>query len=80
LMLENLDELALLEALDSGHPIGDARAVDVPNAARVFRWYAEALDKVSDEVAPGPESALALVTREPLGVIGAVVPWNYPLI
>lgn len=80
LMLENLDELALLEALDSGHPIGDARRVDVPNAARVFRWYAEAIDKVSDEIAPAPQSALALVTREPLGVIGAVVPWNYPLI
>ncbi len=80
LMLEHLDELALLESLDSGHPIGDARNVDVPNAARVFRWYAEAIDKVSDEIAPTPENALALVTREPLGVIGAVVPWNYPLI
>lgn len=80
LMLENLDELALLESLDSGHPISDARTVDVPTAARVFRWYAEALDKVSDEIAPAPEDALALVTREPLGVIGAVVPWNYPLI
>lgn len=80
LMLEHLDELALVEALDSGHPISDARGVDVPNAARVFRWYAEALDKVSDEVAPTPENALALVTREPLGVVGAVVPWNYPLI
>jgi acyl-CoA reductase-like NAD-dependent aldehyde dehydrogenase len=80
LMLENLDELALLEAIDSGHPISDARNVDVPTAARVFRWYAEALDKVSDEVAPTPENALALVTREALGVVGAVVPWNYPLI
>jgi acyl-CoA reductase-like NAD-dependent aldehyde dehydrogenase len=80
LMLENLDELALLESLDSGHPIGDSRGVDVPNAARVFRWYAEAIDKISDEIAPAPESALALVTREALGVVGAVVPWNYPLI
>lgn len=80
LMLENLDELALLESLDSGHPISDARAVDVPTAARVVRWYAEAIDKVYDEVAPAPESALALITREALGVIGAVVPWNYPLI
>ncbi len=80
LMLENLDELALLESLDSGHPIGDARSVDVPTAARVVRWYAEAIDKVYDEVAPTPESALALVTREALGVVGAVVPWNYPLI
>ena len=80
LMLENLDELALLESLDSGHPIGDARRVDVPNAARTIRWYAEALDKIYDEVAPTPENALALVRREPLGVVGAVVPWNYPLI
>ncbi|GAB3404409.1 aldehyde dehydrogenase family protein [Schumannella luteola] len=80
LLLANLDELALLESIDSGHPIGDARNVDVPTAARVIRWYAEALDKVGDEIAPAPESAVALVTREPLGVIGAVVPWNYPLI
>ncbi|TFD75642.1 aldehyde dehydrogenase [Cryobacterium fucosi] len=80
LMLENLDELALLESIDSGHPIGDARGVDVPNAARTVRWYAEAIDKVYDEVAPTPRNALALVTREALGVIGAVVPWNYPLI
>ncbi|MFM9919106.1 aldehyde dehydrogenase [Lacisediminihabitans sp. H27-G8] len=80
LMLEDLDELALLESLDSGHPIGDARRVDVPNAARTMRWYAEAIDKMYDEIAPAPQNALALVTREPLGVIGAVVPWNYPLI
>jgi acyl-CoA reductase-like NAD-dependent aldehyde dehydrogenase len=80
LMLENLDELALLEAMDSGHPISDARNVDVPNAARTMRWYAESIDKVYDEVAPTPRNALALVTREPLGVVGAVVPWNYPLI
>jgi gamma-glutamyl-gamma-aminobutyraldehyde dehydrogenase/4-guanidinobutyraldehyde dehydrogenase/NAD-dependent aldehyde dehydrogenase len=80
LMLEHLEELALLESLDSGHPIGDSLRVDVPNAARSIRWYAEALDKVYDEVAPTPENALALVRREPLGVIGAVVPWNYPLI
>jgi acyl-CoA reductase-like NAD-dependent aldehyde dehydrogenase len=80
LMLENLEELALLESLDSGHPIGDALRVDVPNAARTIRWYAEALDKLYDEIAPTPENALALIRREPLGVIGAVVPWNYPLI
>ncbi|RFA10313.1 aldehyde dehydrogenase PuuC [Subtercola boreus] len=80
LMLENREELALLESLDSGHPIGDALNVDVPNAARTVRWYAEALDKVYDEIAPTPENALALVSREPLGVVGAVVPWNYPLI
>lgn len=80
LMLEHRDELALLESLDAGHPIGDALNVDVPNAARTFRWYAEALDKRYDEIAPTPRNALALITREPLGVVAAVVPWNYPLI
>ncbi|WP_022884596.1 aldehyde dehydrogenase [Glaciibacter superstes] len=80
LMLENLDELALLESIDSGHPISDARNVDVPNAARTVRWYAEAIDKMYDEIAPAPQDALALITREALGVVAAVVPWNYPLI
>ncbi len=80
LMLENLEELALLESLETGHPISDALKVDVPQAARTFRWYAEAIDKVYDEVAPTANDQLAFVTREPLGVIGAVVPWNYPLI
>lgn len=80
LMLENLEELALLESLETGHPIGDALNVDVPQSARSFKWYADAIDKVYDEVAPTPRSAIATITREPLGVIGAVVPWNYPLI
>lgn len=80
LILENQDELALLESLDTGHPIGDALNVDVKSAARTYRWYAEALDKVYGEVAPSPNSAMVTVTREPLGVVGAVVPWNYPLI
>lgn len=80
LILENAEELALLESLDTGHPICDALNVDVKSAARTYRWYAEALDKVYGEVAPAPNSAVVTVTREPLGVVGAVVPWNYPLI
>lgn len=80
LILENADELALLESIDSGHPISDALRVDVPTAARVFRWYGELLDKVHEEIAPTDARSLALITREPLGVVGAVVPWNYPLI
>ncbi|MEC5192358.1 MULTISPECIES: aldehyde dehydrogenase [unclassified Arthrobacter] len=80
LILEHAEELALLESTDSGHPIGDALAVDVPSCARTFRWYAEALDKIYDDVAPTARNALAIISREPLGVIGAVVPWNYPLI
>ncbi|MGO9959132.1 MAG: aldehyde dehydrogenase [Solirubrobacteraceae bacterium] len=80
LMTERLSELALIEARDTGHPIGDARSVDVPSAARCFAWYGESIDKVYGEIAPTAADALALVGREPLGVVGAVVPWNYPLI
>lgn len=76
----NREELALLEAVDTGRPISDALNVDVPSAVRVIQWYGETIDKTYDEIAPAPRSALAMVTREPLGVIGAVVPWNYPMI
>jgi acyl-CoA reductase-like NAD-dependent aldehyde dehydrogenase len=74
------DELALLETLDMGKPIQYSLAVDVPSTARCIAWYAEAVDKIYDEIAPTPDSALALITREAMGVIGAIVPWNYPMI
>jgi len=74
------DELALLETLDMGKPIQYSLSVDVPSTARCIAWYAEAVDKIYDEIAPTAASALALITREPMGVIGVVVPWNYPMI
>jgi len=80
LIESNRDELALLESIDVGKPISDTLAVDVPKTARTIAWYAEAIDKTYDQIAPAPRSVLALVTREPLGVIGAVVPWNYSLL
>ena len=79
LLNENRDELALLETLDVGKPISDSLSVDTKNSARVIQWYGEAIDKTYDEIAPAPRNALAMVTREPLGVIGAIVPWNYPM-
>ena len=79
LMLDNADELALLETIDMGKPISDSRLIDIPGAAKTINFYAEAIDKVSDEIAPTDPSAVAMVVREPLGVIGAVVPWNFPL-
>jgi gamma-glutamyl-gamma-aminobutyraldehyde dehydrogenase len=79
LLRENLHELALLESLDMGKLVNDAATVDVPGAAAIFQWYGEAIDKVYDEVAPSAEGDLVLVRREPLGVVGAVVPWNFPL-
>jgi gamma-glutamyl-gamma-aminobutyraldehyde dehydrogenase len=74
------EELALLETLDMGKPVQYSLSVDVPSCARTIAWYAEAVDKVYDEIAPAPRNALALITREPMGVIGVVVPWNYPMI
>lgn len=79
LIREHGDELALLDCLDMGKPIADARTIDVPGTAAVFDWYAEAADKLYDEVAPTAQDALALITREPVGVVAAVIPWNFPL-
>ena len=80
LLLVNRDELALLETLDMGKPISDSLAVDIPATARCIAWYAEAIDKIYDEIAPTSPDALAMVTREPVGVVAAIVPWNFPLI
>ncbi|HZV65196.1 MAG TPA: aldehyde dehydrogenase [Telluria sp.] len=80
LILAHKDELALLETLDMGKPIKYSLSVDVPSAANCIRWYGEAIDKVYDQIAPTADDSLALITREPVGVVGAIVPWNYPLI
>jgi 4-guanidinobutyraldehyde dehydrogenase/NAD-dependent aldehyde dehydrogenase len=80
LILAATDELALLETLDMGKPIKYSRSVDVPAAANCIRWYGEAVDKIYDEIAPTAENSLALITREPVGVVAAIVPWNYPMI
>lgn len=79
LMLQHREELALLDSLNMGKPVMDAYNIDVPGAAHVFSWYAESLDKLYDQVAPTAQNALATITRVPLGVIAAVVPWNFPL-
>jgi acyl-CoA reductase-like NAD-dependent aldehyde dehydrogenase len=79
LMERDLEELAFLETLDMGKPIRDSLSVDVPTAINSIRWYAEALDKVYGEVATTPAERLSFVVREPLGVVGAIVPWNFPL-
>jgi acyl-CoA reductase-like NAD-dependent aldehyde dehydrogenase len=76
----SVDELALTETLDMGKPIRDALQVDVPATARCIRWYAEAIDKIYGEIAPTSKDALALISREPVGVVGAIVPWNFPMV
>jgi 4-guanidinobutyraldehyde dehydrogenase/NAD-dependent aldehyde dehydrogenase len=75
---EARDELAVLATLEMGKPVRDALS-EVAAMVEVISYYAEAVDKRYGEVAPTPESALGLVLREPVGVVGAVTPWNYPL-
>ncbi|CAK9892160.1 MULTISPECIES: aldehyde dehydrogenase [Pseudomonas] len=79
LLLANAEELALLETLDMGKPIADSLSIDIPAAANAIRWNAEAIDKIYDEVAATPSDQLGLVTRSPVGVVAAIVPWNFPL-
>ena len=74
----NREELAITETLDSGKPIVDVRALDIPDTAATIRWHAEAIDKLYGQVAPTGPSAVAMIVREPAGVVGAVIPWNYP--
>lgn len=80
LLRQHAEELAMLETLDVGKPISDSRSVDVPASINCIQWYAEATDKIYDELAPTGPGAVAMITREPLGVVGLVVPWNYPLL
>jgi len=74
------EELALLESLDMGKPVDDALAVDVAASVRCINWTGEAIDKVYDEIAPTGRDELGMITHEPLGVIAAIVPWNFPML
>ncbi|TPE51753.1 aldehyde dehydrogenase [Amaricoccus solimangrovi] len=80
LMERNCHELAVLESLDSGKPIRECETVDVPDTIHTIRWHAELIDKIYDHTAPVAPSAMALVVREPIGVVGLVLPWNFPLL
>ncbi len=80
LIREHTLELALLETLDVGKPISDSINVDIASCANNLQWFAECIDKTYGELAPVPYESLAMISREPMGVVGAVVPWNYPAI
>lgn len=73
-------ELAILESLDSGKPIRDCELIDIPELIHVIQWHAEAIDKIYDQTAPVGSNAIAMIVREPIGVVGAVLPWNFPLL
>ena len=74
LMMKNRDELALLETLDMGKPISNSSGSDIPASAHTIQWYGEACDKVYDELAPQRPDSISMITREPVGVVAAVVP------
>lgn len=78
LMHEHSEELAALDCVDAGKPITECLNTDIPATIETFEWYAEAADKVFGKVAPTGSAALALIVQEPIGVVGAVLPWNFP--
>lgn len=73
------EELALLDSIDAGKPITDCRELDLPDVVNNIRWYAEAIDKIFGKVSPTGEGSLGLIQQDPLGVVGMVLPWNFPL-
>jgi acyl-CoA reductase-like NAD-dependent aldehyde dehydrogenase len=80
LLMKHADELAALETLHNGKPIFESRQVDIPTAADVLAYYAGWASKVTGETLPTSPNALIYTLREPIGVIGAIVPWNFPLL
>lgn len=80
LIKRNQHELAVMESIDSGKPIADCETVDIPETIHCLIWHAEAVDKIYDQSAPVGDEAMAVVVREPVGVVGCVLPWNFPLL
>lgn len=80
LLETNTIELAVLESLDSGKPIRECQLTDVPEMIHTIRWHAELIDKIYDSTAPVGSDTLSLVVREAIGVVGLVLPWNFPLL
>ena len=80
LIRRNIHELAVLESLESGKPIYDIETVDIPEALHCLEWHAELTDKIYDQVAPAGDDAVAMIVREPIGVVACILPWNFPLL
>jgi len=77
---QHMTELALLETLDMGKPVSESAGFDVHAVLECLQWYAECCDKVYDEIAPSGPGALGMITREAIGVVAAVTPWNFPML
>lgn len=80
LIKRNHHELAVMESLDSGKPIRDCELIDIPETIHTLLWHAELIDKLYDQTAPANENSVAMIVREPVGVVACVLPWNFPLL
>ena len=80
LITRNARELAVMESLESGKTIYDCETVDLPETIHCLKWHAEAIDKIYDQVSPASDDHIAMILREPIGVVGVVLPWNFPLL
>ena len=80
LIKRNSRELAVMESLESGKTIFDCETVDLPETIHCLTWHAELIDKIYDQVSPASDDHIAMVVREPVGVVGLVLPWNFPLL
>ena len=80
IITRNRRELAVMESLDSGKPIRDCEQIDIPETINTIKWHAEAIDKIYGQTAPTGEDALSVIVREPVGIVAAFLPWNFPLL
>lgn len=80
LLTRNARELAVMESLDSGKAIYDCENVDIPETIHCIKWHAELIDKIYDQLSPASDDHIAMIMREPIGVVGLVLPWNFPLL
>ncbi len=79
-LMENVDEVARLETLHNGKPITESRHIEIPMAAECLQYFAGWADKIQGDTIPVKGNALVYTTREPIGVVAAIVPWNFPLL
>ena len=80
LITRNRRELAVLESIESGKPIRDCELIDIPETIATIKWHGELIDKIYDQTAPAGDDAIAMIVREPIGVVAAILPWNFPLL
>jgi gamma-glutamyl-gamma-aminobutyraldehyde dehydrogenase len=80
LITRNQTELAVMECIESGKPIRDCVEIDLPETINTIKWHAEAIDKIYDQTSPSGDDAIGIIVREPVGVVAAVLPWNFPML